>query len=283
MRIHHLNCGTCCPAGGALFDGTSSGARAHLVCHCLLIESEAGLVLVDTGYGTRDVARPRQRLAEFFIELCNPQLRGEETARAQVIARGFDPADVRHIVLTHLDFDHAGGIEDFPNAAVHLLSREREVADARAGGAFVGRRRYRPQQWDEAENWRLYAAGGGEPWFGFDAVRQLEGLPPELLLVPLAGHSWGHAGVAIQEDDGQWLLHAGDAYFFRGEVGSEDYHCPPGLRGYQKLMEVDRNARLANQRRLRRLSLDHAGEVRMFCAHDVVEFELLAGQDGPVF
>ncbi|MBW6530568.1 MBL fold metallo-hydrolase [Sphingomonas citri] len=283
MRIHHLNCGTCCPAGGALFDGSSAGARAHLVCHCLLIESAAGLVLVDTGYGTRDVARPRQRLAEFFIELCNPQLRGEETARAQVIARGFDPADVRHIVLTHLDFDHAGGIEDFPNAAVHLLSREREVADARAGGAFVGRRRYRPQQWDEAENWRLYPAGGGEPWFGFDAVRQLEGLPPELLLVPLAGHSWGHAGVAIQEDDGQWLLHAGDAYFFRGEVGSEAYHCPPGLRGYQKLMEVDRSARLANQRRLRRLSLDHAGEVRMFCAHDAVEFELLAGQDGPVF
>jgi glyoxylase-like metal-dependent hydrolase (beta-lactamase superfamily II) len=283
MRIHHLNCGTCCPAGGALFDGSSAGARAHLVCHCLLIESEAGLVLVDTGYGTRDVARPRQRLAEFFIELCNPQLRGEETARAQVIARGFDPADVRHIVLTHLDFDHAGGIEDFPNAAVHLLSREREVADARAGGAFVGRRRYRPQQWDEAENWRLYAAGGGERWFGFDAVRQLDGLPPELLLVPLAGHTWGHAGVAIQEDDGQWLLHAGDAYFFRGEVGSEDYHCPPGLRGYQKLMEVDRGARLANQRRLRRLSLDHAGEVRMFCAHDAVEFELLAGQEGPVF
>ncbi|MBB3347387.1 MULTISPECIES: MBL fold metallo-hydrolase [unclassified Sphingomonas] len=283
MRIHHLNCGTCCPAGGALFDGSSAGARAHLVCHCLLIESEAGLVLVDTGYGTRDVARPRQRLAEFFIQLCNPQLRGEETARAQVIARGFDPADVRHIVLTHLDFDHAGGIEDFPNATIHLLSREREVADARAGGAFVGRRRYRPQQWDEAENWRLYAAGGGERWFGFDAVRQLEGLPPELLLVPLAGHSWGHAGVAIQEDDGQWLLHAGDAYFYRGEVGSEDYHCPPGLRGYQKLMEVDRVARLANQRRLRRLSLDHAGEVRMFCAHDAVEFELLAGQESPVF
>lgn len=283
MRIHHLNCGTCCPAGGALFDGTSVGGRAHLVCHCLLIESEAGLVLVDTGYGTRDVARPRQRLAEFFIQLCNPQLRGEETARAQVIARGFDPADVRHIVLTHLDFDHAGGIEDFPNATIHLLSREREVADARAGGAFVGRRRYRPQQWDEAENWRLYAAGGGERWFGFDAVRQLEGLPPELLLVPLAGHSWGHAGVAIQEDDGQWLLHAGDAYFYRGEVGSEDYHCPPGLRGYQKLMEVDRVARLANQRRLRRLSLDHAGEVRMFCAHDAVEFELLAGQESPVF
>ncbi len=44
------------------------------------------------------------------------------------------------------------------------------------------------------------------------------------------------------------------------------------------MMEVDRRARLDNQAKLRRLSLDHADEVRMFCGHDVVEFELLSGQ-----
>ena len=49
-----------------------------------------------------------------------------------------------------------------------------------------------------------------------------------MLLVPLAGHTWGHSGVAIAEDGGGWLLHAGDAYFYRGEVGSEHYECPPG-------------------------------------------------------
>lgn len=277
MRIHHLNCGTCCPAGGRLFDGTSDAPLAHLVCHCLLIETNQGLVLVDTGYGTRDVARPRPRLAPFFLGLNNPQLREQETAVAQVRRLGFDPADVRHIVITHLDFDHAGGLEDFPNAIVHLTAREKEVADAERGGAFVGTRRYRPCQWDEVEKWRLYPFGGGERWFGFDAVRDLEGLPPEILLVPLAGHTWGHAGVAIKAADGGWLLHAGDAYFYRGEVGGEDYSCPPGLRGYQRLMEVDRKARLENQRRLRALSIEHREEVRLFCAHDVVEFDLLAG------
>jgi hypothetical protein len=41
-------------------------------------------------------------------------------------------------------------------------------------------------------------------------------------------------------------------------------------------MEVDRAARLENQKKLRRLSLDHGNEVRIFCAHDPVEFELLA-------
>jgi glyoxylase-like metal-dependent hydrolase (beta-lactamase superfamily II) len=275
MRIHHLNCGTCCPVGGRLFDGTTDGVRGHLVCHCLLIETEAGLVLVDTGFGTRDIAHPHRRLSDFFLRLNNIQLRPEETALAQVRGLGFRPEDVRHIVITHLDFDHAGGIEDFPKATVHLTSRERDAAQDLRGGAFVGRRRYRPQQWDEVIDWRLYPMGGGERWFGFDAVRDLEGLPPEILLVPLAGHTWGHSGVAVQGDDG-WLLHAADAYFFRGEIGAEQPSCPPGLAGYQRMMEVDRRARLVNQARLRRLSLDHAEDVRIFCAHDPVEFEILS-------
>ena len=277
MRIHHLNCGTCCPAGGRLFDGTTDGPLAHLVCHCLLIESDQGLILVDTGFGTRDVAQPGRRLSAFFRGLNNPQLRAEETAVAQVHRLGFKAADVRHIVITHLDFDHAGGIEDFPHAAIHITAREKEVADQQRGGAFVGTRRYRPQQWDEVEDWRLYPMGGGEPWFGFDCVRDLHGLPPEILLVPLAGHTWGHSGVAIDTGAG-WLFYAGDAYFYRGEIGSERYDCPPGLRGYQRLMEVDRAARTGNQHRIRRLALDQAEQLRIFCAHDPREFELLSGQ-----
>ncbi|MEQ5789376.1 MBL fold metallo-hydrolase [Erythrobacter sp. NFXS35] len=277
MKIHHLNCGTCCPVGGRLFDGKSDSAFGHIVCHCLLIESDAGLILVDTGFGTRDVDHPARRLSPFFLTLNNIKLRAEETAVAQVRRLGFDPADVRHIIVTHLDFDHAGGIEDFPNAAVHVTAREKEVADARRGGAFVGSRRYRPQQWNEVNDWRLYPFGGGERWFGFDAVRDLDGLPPEILLIPLAGHTWGHAGVAIREPGG-WMLHAGDAYFYRGEIGARQYSCTPALRGYQRMMEVDRTARLHNQSRLRQLSLDHADGVRIFCAHDPVELDILAAQ-----
>jgi len=277
MRIHHLNCGTCCPAGGRLFDGTSDSPLAHLVCHCLLIESDQGLILVDTGLGTRDIAMPGRRIAPFFRVLNNPLLRPEETAVAQIGRLGFKPEDVRHILISHLDFDHAGGIEDFPHAAIHITAREKEVADEQRGGAFVGTRRYRPQQWDEAENWRLYPMGGGEPWMGFDAVRDLHGLPPEILLIPLAGHTWGHSGVAIDTGRG-WLFYAADAYFYRGEIGAERYDCPPGLRAYQRMMEVDRTARLNNQQRIRDLALQRRGDVRIFCAHDAREFELLSGQ-----
>ena len=277
MKIHHLNCGTCCPPGGRLFDGTTDGAQGHIVCHCLLIESNDGLVLIDTGFGTRDIANRNHRLSHFFLQLNQPQLRPAETALAQIKALGFQADDVRHIVITHLDFDHAGGIEDFPNATVHLTAREKEVADERKGGLFVGTRRYRPQQWDEVQSWKLYPFGGGETWYGFDCVRDLAGLPPEILLVPLAGHTWGHSGIAIDQGGGKWLLYAGDAYFYRGEVGSETYSCPPGMRFYQTMMEVDRTARLHNQERLRRLSLDHGDDVRIFCAHDPVEYEILCG------
>ena len=278
MKIYHLNCGTCCPAGGRLFDGVSDGPFGRIVCHYLLLETDDGLVLVDTGFGTRDVDHPHRRLSEFFIRLNNIQLRQEETAVAQVRRLGFDPVDVRHILVSHLDFDHAGGLEDFPHAAVHLLAREKEVADQQAGGAFVGTRRYRPDQWDGVEDWRLYAAGEGEKWFGFDAVRNLDGLPDDILLVPLAGHTWGHSGIAVRDDGNGWLLHAADAYFFHGEIGLPEYHCPPLLRGYQRMMEVDRAARLHNQRRLRDLSARHRDEVRIICSHDSVEFDLLAGQ-----
>lgn len=273
MRIHHLNCGCMCPVGGALFDGFSRSLTSHLVCHCLLIETNQGLVLVDTGFGLRDIQAPYNRLSPFFILFNNIQFDRKYSAIDQIERLGFSAQDVRHIVLTHLDFDHAGGLEDFPNATVHVMQSEMETADDRKG--FIQHRRYRPEQWDEVKSWKFYS-GGGEPWFGFEAVRDLEGLPPEILLIPLVGHTRGHAGVAIETSEG-WLLHAGDAYFYRDEM-KPDYHCTPGLKAYQWMMEVDRRARLLNQDRLRKLALNHHNDVSLFCSHDAIEFKTYAEQ-----
>ncbi len=267
--IQHLNCGTMCPWGGSLVDGISDGLTARLVCHCLLVETDEGLVLVDTGFGARDVAEPYPRLARSFTSLLRPRLLTEETALARLHARGYRAADVRHIVLTHLDFDHAGGLEDFPHAQVHVLAAELDAATHRKGSVAKGR--YRPRQWDEGVRWRTYR-DEGEPWFGFPVVRALEGLPPDILLVPLAGHTLGHAGVAVRGRD-RWVLHAGDAYFYREELDAKEPHCTPGLTAYQALMEVNRPLRLANQARLRELSRRHGDEVRILCAHDAIELE----------
>jgi glyoxylase-like metal-dependent hydrolase (beta-lactamase superfamily II) len=269
IRVHHLNCGTDCPFGGGFMDGRSLSPLGRLVCHCLLVETDQGLVLVDTGYGLRDVRRPFPRLSRAFAVLLNIRLREQETAIRQVEALGFSAEDVRHILVTHLDFDHAGGLQDFPQAAIHVMSDELDAAQAPHG--FVAKNRYRAMQFDDVRDWRRYSAGG-EGWHGFKSVRQLKGLPPEILMVPLVGHTWGHAGIAI-DLGGRWLLHAGDAYFHCDEVGRPDRRCPPGLRLYQTMMEVDRAARLENQNRLRRLSLDPQAKVDMFCAHDTREFQ----------
>lgn len=269
MRIHHLSCGTMCPLSGPLWDGYSSPFRtATIVCHCLLIETEVGLVLVDTGFGLRDVAQPR-RLSPFFRLANRIRLREGDTALRQVEALGFTAADIRHIVLTHLDFDHAGGIEDFPEATVHVFGAEHDVAKAQE--SVLDRARYRPMQWSGRIDWQRYVPEG-ERWFGFSCVRELVGAPPEILIVPLAGHTLGHCGIAVRGPEG-WLLHAGDAYFFRGEMDLQEYRCTPMLRLYQRLMAADNATRLANQARLRELKRAHGGEIRLFCAHDAKELE----------
>ena len=272
MRIHYLNCGTDCPFGGPLFDGASRGPLAKLSCAAQLIETDQGLVLVDTGYGVQDVRHPHPRLSRTFDALLNIRFRMRETALHQVQALGFAPRDVRHIILTHLDFDHAGGIEDFPEARVHVMERERDAAEHKRRD-FVSRRRYRPVQWDDVRDWRTYAEGG-EPWFGFDAVRDLDGLPPEILFVPLPGHTWGHAGVAVQQGE-RWVLNAGDAYFYRHEMDLAHPRCTPGLKAYQRLMEVDRPQRLRNQHRLRQLKRMEGDRVSIFCSHDATELSAM--------
>jgi glyoxylase-like metal-dependent hydrolase (beta-lactamase superfamily II) len=175
---------------------------------------------------------------------------------------------VRHILVTHLDVDHTGGLPDFPTAKVHVHAAEHAGAIARA--TLLEKSRYRPAHWAHNPSWVLHGEAG-EPWFGFACVRDLRGLPPEILLIPLVGHTRGHAGVAVSTPDG-WLLHAGDAYFHHGEL-SPEVRAPRGVVLFQRITAFDDAARLHNQARLRELCRDHGKEVRVISAHDVVELE----------
>lgn len=275
MTVHHLNCVSTCPLGGHLMDWRTPEVwtRGHLTCHCLLIETPQGLVLVDTGFGLHDVADPRSRLSAFFLALVKPAFREEMTAIRQIQRLGFDPRDVRHIVMSHLDFDHAGGLDDFPWASVHLLARERDEALKQA--TWMDRQRFRPQQWNFRDRWMVHHPAEGDTWFGFDSVSPVAGLD-DVLLVPLPGHTHGHAGIAVR-DGGRWLFLAADAYFHEAEMHPTP-RCPPGLRFYQWMLEKDRAARLNNQHRLRALKAEEGARCEVFCSHDVAEFERLAGR-----
>lgn len=253
---------------GGVFD------RGHLCCHVLLVETDDGLVLVDTGFGTQDVADPKGRLGATFVGLAQPKLRIEETAVHQVRALGFAPEDVRHIVLTHGDLDHGGGLPDFPNAKVHLHVDEHAAITGATKGMEAHRytqiRRFEGVQW-------VPHAVDGDRWMGFEAVRAIDSVE-EVLLVPLPGHSRGHTAVAVRAPDA-WLLHAGDAYFHGGQM-KDPPHIPPGLGVFQRAVDLDKATRAANQERLRQLALTRAGEVHVFCAHDPEELGALRERVG---
>lgn len=241
-------------------------AAGHpLVAHVLLVETGQGLVLVDTGFGLRDVADPR-RLGP-SRRLLKPALVEHETAARQVEALGFGRDDVRHVVLTHFDLDHVGGLADFPDAQVHLTA-----AEARGAVHAPSRRerlRYRAVQW--AHGPRLVEhEPTGEAWRGFAAARELTQVAPRLVLVPMPGHSRGHAAVAVDAGS-RWVLHAGDAFYHRGEVDGSP--VPRVMTMSQALLAWDRAQVRANRERLAELHGRAEPDLQVVCAHDPVMLE----------
>lgn len=275
LHVHHLNC--------AHITRMSLGGRP-LACHVLLVETPAdGLVLVDSGLGTQDYADISRRLGRgFAYGYARPAIDPSLAAVEQVRALGFDPRDVRHIVQTHLDLDHVGGLADFPWATVHVHATEHDAAMARRG--VKARGRYRPPMWAHHPRWETYT-DHGEPWHGFDTVRQLHGLPPEMLFVALPGHTLGHCGVALDTNEG-WLLDAGDAYFDPREVHQPVHRCAPGVALFQTIVTTDKQLRRRTQDQLRTLIREHP-DVTVFAAHDpgalppVAADRLTVAEDSP--
>ena len=252
MRVHHLNCGSLHPP-----------VTTEVVCHVLLCETSDGLVLVDSGLGRRDFADPRRMGPARF--LMRPDRDDAKTAVGQVEAKGFSAADVLHIVLTHMDFDHIGGIADFPEATVHTTADEYDWAVVNPD--FTSRQRYSQRQWAHGPRIQTHS-GPGEPW-----KHDLHGVEvlPGITYLPMPGHTKGHAAVAVESEDRGLLVHAGDAVFDASLYAATTPSGTPLsklrlLRGFERLMAVDRKRLAGNHATLRRLN-DEPG-VTVFNAHD---------------
>ncbi len=256
-----------CPVCKRLINGAGGFfERANMVCHCLLVESEQGLILVDTGMGTDDVQKPKKRLGAGFVAMMAPQLDLAETAFEQIKALGHAVSDIKHVVPTHLDLDHAGGLSDFPQAQVHVFEPEHRHA---INPSFRDSLRFRKAQFTHGPKWQIHSVTT-EIWFGFQAIRPIAGV--ELLMVPLIGHTRGHVGVAVKNGS-KWLLHCGDAYFHRSEVAlKHEDPMPAGLAFFETLVQTLPAERKASQVRLKELVKSSGNEVELFCAHDPVEF-----------
>lgn len=245
--IHHINCGTLVVP-----------TYPTVVCHCLLLQEGKHLALVDTGIGVQDVHNPVERLGQQLIDMAGFQFNEPDTAVRRIEALRLDSNDVRHIVLTHGDPDHTGGLADFPNAQVHISVEEHAHV---AGGHW----RYVSTHFAHGPCWKTYGHSTRQ-WFGLEARPVDVGFSSEVLLIPLIGHTIGHCGVAVQQE-GRWLLHVGDAYYLRVELTTDEH--PVSQIAAQRA--DDDAQRRASLERLRRLVRDHGDKIDIIGYHDLAE------------
>ncbi len=281
MRVHQLNC------------GTMSGSMPTRV---LLVEAPDGLVLVDSGIGLQDIADPAGRLgpARFLLR---PALDPAEAAVRRIEALGLDPRDVRHIVLTHFDMDHIGGLADFPDAAVHVTSPGLTFAVRMP--RFVERRRYRRAQLAHGPRFSEYEYGT-DRWEGF-RVLDLGHVVEGMMFVDLPGHAVGHAGVFVpggggvadggagrgagagdagpeqqdnDDDDAHTggptrkdLLHAGDAFYHRDQLDPAA-RIPASVTIPERLLALQPDALPFTHSGLGALARRRAADLDVLCAHD---------------
>lgn len=253
MRVHHLCCGTFRPL-----------VMAEAICHVLLCETDDGLVLIDSGLGTHDLSDPAARLGaqRFFMR---PDTDLAHTAIRQIEARGFGAGDVSHIVLTHMDFDHVGGLADFPAAQVHTTADE--YAAAVTDPDFLDKRRYRPIGWAHGPRITTHE-GRGDRWdhdlTGHEVV-------PGITIIPMPGHSRGHAAVAVDAGTSGTLIHAGDALFDASCLSDTSPSGRPltkisSLRAFEQVVGRDRKAISENHTTLARLQREKG--ITVIPAHD---------------
>jgi len=160
-------------------DEIDADGRLLQALNCLLIETPAGRVLVETGIGERlDDKTRRMRGSE-----------GPWIVPALQTA-GFDPASVDIVAMSHLHFDHAGGLlaadgsRAFPRASIVAQRAEWEIAlgdNPRLVASYV-----QPEL-------RLVRDWGAEGWV--DGERELL---PGVSVVPTGGHSAGHQAVVVR-------------------------------------------------------------------------------------
>jgi glyoxylase-like metal-dependent hydrolase (beta-lactamase superfamily II) len=230
---------------------------------CLLIESEEGLILVDTGQGDKLSAKTRNILG---MTDENERLIGN---LRQV---GFEPEDVDIVLLTHLHGDHVGGatrwyhqddpesglIPTFPNSR-YLVQRQ-ELADAsfpneRTSGTYF------------RENWEPLLVNGQ-----LEVVAGDQYLSPSVRTEVVPGHTGSIQAVWV-ESRGESLLFLGDTCSWAAHmdrlawVPSFDIYPMTSIEGKRRL-------RSEAMQRTALLIFQHDGQV--------VTGRLVAGERGPV-
>ncbi len=236
MRLHAFTCGWLTGPLGLFLAGEHG--RLRVPVPAFLIDHPRGRVLFDTGLHP-DVQRDPQGRLGVLAGVFPAEFRAGEEVAGRLAAVGVAPEHVDTVVLSHLHFDHAGGLATIPNARVVVQRREWEAGhDAERAAALS----FATHDYDHGHD--VVLVDGEHDLFGDGRV----------VCVPTHGHTPGHQSLRVRLDGGDVVL-TSDACYLRRTLETE--HLPP--------QPFDRDAMLASLRRLRAL---RDGGARLVYGHD---------------
>ncbi|WP_316803678.1 MBL fold metallo-hydrolase [Pedobacter nototheniae] len=248
IELHHLNCVK-----------IVSPINSNVCGHCLLLKENEKLLLIDTGIGLLDVQKPLERIGQPLIDLVGYHFEAHQTAVKQIENLGLDAKNVTDCIISHLDNDHIGGLADFPEATVHVAIEELE-------NFLAENPRYLKTPLSHRPSLKTYKKSDAD-WFGLEARKVHTDFTAEIFLIPLFGHTLGHCGIALKNQD-KWLFYVADAYYMRIEL-SDDQHPVNELA---KMRADDNDLRLKTLNKIRNLVNKHP-EIEVFSYHDIEEFK----------
>ena len=156
---------------------------------------------------------------------------GRTPALEQLRAAGLAPSDFNFVLLTHLHWDHAGIIKDFPQTPIRLLEAEYEGA---VTAGKIGNPGFFPEQYmDPAINWDFVKLDP-VPFGPFERSKDIFG-DGTAVLVELGGHTAGSLGLVLTRSPKE-------RYFFIGDVSwsAEAVSIPAEKTPFARSL-VDRN------------------------------------------
>ncbi len=241
MRLFAFTCGWLTGAAGLFLDGAAG--RLRVPVPAFLIDHPRGRVLFDTGLHPDVQHDPHGRLG-FLADALPPEFRAGDEVTARLEALGVEAADVDRVVLSHLHFDHAGGLATLPNARLVVQRREWAAGQDSDQAAALG---LAPHDFDHGHDLEL--VDGAHDLFGDGRV----------VCLPTHGHTPGHQSLLVRLGGGDVVLTA-DACYLRRTMDAE--HLPPN--------PWDADAMRASLRRLR--AFRDAG-ARVIYGHDAEAWE----------
>ncbi len=221
----------------------------------ILEHPEAGLTLIDTGYGPRvTMGRGRSFGLRLYSAALPPELLPEGAIETALARLGYAPSDLQQIIVTHFHADHVAALLDLPNvqvitdlAALRSISRRGYLKNVVCNGVFT---ELLPR--DLAERVVDIASIAQAP-LGLGPGRDLFG-DGSVLAIPLPGHAEGHFGLCFPAFDPP-LLYGCDAQWV---LAALDPDVAPGFPA--SLLAVDRQAAARSTAQLARFR-DEGGQV----------------------